>query len=388
MENWSAHLLFQNASKKLDNDTAALLQRYANCLRSRGLPVVFSLGHLGKITGIDYEFLHESVNRKRESANYNMFSIRKRSGGRRFIHAVNGKLQVLQKYINEEILQKVEPHPSSFAFHDSGGIRQCAAMHCGCKWLLQFDLEDFFYTISEPAIYHLFVELGYKSLLAFELARLCSTLRLPKSKKHYVKYNCSLSGSFWDFDEDEKPYFPQGLIGVLPQGAPTSPMLSNLVARQLDRALYNYAQENGFVYSRYADDIALSSSVLPSKKSIARIKREIISIIRKNGFRENCEKIRIAGPGSRKVVLGLLVDREKPRLTKEGRKRIDRNLYSIEKHGITAVTEHDGFDSAYGFFNHVSGFLSFVHDVDIDEWRKLQPRFDYIKTQLLNGGFL
>lgn len=383
METWSAHLLFQTTSKQLDDATATLVQRYASHLRSRKLPVIFSLGHLGKITGIDYTFLHESVNRKRESANYNMFSVQKRSGGRRFIHVVNGKLFDLHKYINEEILQMVEPHSSSFAFHSSGGIRQCAAMHCCCRWLLQFDLRDFFYTIAEPAVYRVFVGLGYKPLLAFELARLCTTLHLPKSKKHHVKFHRSFSEPSLGFDYAKAtPYCPQKRIGVLPQGAPTSPMLSNLVAQKLDESLYCYAQDNGFVYSRYADDIAFSASKLPSRKSVAKIKREIISLIRKGGFYENSDKIRIAGPGSKKVILGLLVDGETPRLTRQLRRRIDRNIYSIEKYGIEAVAVHDGFESVYGFFNHVSGFMSFIKDVDRDQWSKLNPRFQSIKESL------
>lgn len=383
METWSAHHLFREASNQLDNAKAALVQRYANHLRNRRLPVIFSLGHLGKITGISYEFLHESVNRKLEAANYNMFSVRKRSGGRRFIHAVNGKLHDLQKYINEEVLQKMEPHPSSYAFHASGGIRECAAMHCECKWLLQFDLTDFFYTISEPAVFNAFVALGYKRLLAFELTRLCTTLRLPESKRHYLNrkdLSCYFSPYF---DEEKKlPYSQQKRIGVLPQGAPTSPMLSNLVAQRLDAALFDYAQENGFIYTRYADDLAFSASILPIGKSIAKLRREIISLIRKNGFRENCKKIRIAGPGAKKIVLGLLVDGERPRLTQEFRKRIDRNIYSIETFGIEAVAENDGFESVYGFFNHISGLMSFIHDVDRDLWKSLNPRFQKIKDSL------
>lgn len=380
METWSAHQLFQETSKQLGEDTAAQVQRYANYLRSRKLPVVFSLRHLGKITGIDYDFLHASVNRKRESSNYTMFAVRKRSGGRRFIHAVNGRLFDLHQFINEEVLQMTDPHPASFAFHPSGGIRQCASMHCGCRWLLQFDLKDFFYTIAEPAVYRVFCELGYKPLLAFELARLCTTLRLPKSliKRTY-------SDSSDDSGEAEFPYYSQARLGVLPQGAPTSPMLSNLVAKRLDGVLFQFAQDNGLVYTRYADDLAFSASVLPSRKSIAQLKREVISHIRKSGFQENREKIRIAGPGAKKVVLGLLVDGPKPRLTRELRKRIDRNLYSIERHGIEAAAKHDGFESSYGFLNHISGLISFVHDVDMKEWKRFHPRFEVVKNRFSTG---
>ena len=88
------------------------------------------------------------------------------------------------------------------------------------------------------------------------------------------------------FSSEEQQTFPYPIypwLGVLPQGAPTSPMLSNLVAKNLDEDLYEYSQNNNFIYSRYADDLTFSAFMLPSK-SIALIKREIIHIIRKNGF--------------------------------------------------------------------------------------------------------
>jgi RNA-directed DNA polymerase len=391
METWSAHLLFQQAAALLGEDIAFDIQKYANNLRNAGLPVLFSLGHLSNITSIDYALLHDTVSRKRDAANYNLFAIRKRAGGRRFIHAVNGKLFHLQKYINDQILQKNRPHPASYAFHRSGGIRQCAAVHCGCRWLLQFDLKDFFYAISEPLIYSVFRKMGYKKLLSFELARLCTTLRLPKSKKNYLQLAHNYSNfDFWGSIEDmegtvSKPYLSQPYIGVLPQGAPTSPMLSNLAAAKMDDYLFSYAQSNGFVYTRYADDLTFSASVLPAKKSIGQLMHEIISLIRKSGFKENRKKIRIAGPGSKKVVLGLLVDGEQPRISRELLKRIDRNLYSIGRYGLEAVAAHDGFESTYGLYNHVSGLISFIKDVDYERWKVFESRFSSIRKSVEEG---
>src|SRR6266550_7594349 len=135
MEIWSTHQLLQDAAQSLGAETAAELRLYAQQLISKGVAVVFTLGHLSKITGASYQMLCESVNRKRESANYRMYAVAKRSGGRRFIHSVCGDLLAVQRFVNQEILQKCEPHPSSFAYHRSGGIRECAAMHCGAKWL-------------------------------------------------------------------------------------------------------------------------------------------------------------------------------------------------------------------------------------------------------------
>ena len=91
-----------------------------------------------------------------------------------------------------------------------------------------------------------------------------------------------------------------------PQGAPTSPMLSNLAAFDLDQKLTAFADLSGFVYTRYADDLTFSAcGELPARMSIGDIHRTIVDTIRKCGFRENLKKTRVAGPGSKKVVLGL-----------------------------------------------------------------------------------
>jgi len=376
METWSVHHLFQEASAKLGDDEACQLQQYGARLINRGVPVIFSLGHLAKITGTDYDFLHDTVNRRRDAVNYRMFAITKRSGGRRFIHAVGGKLLAVQQFINTAILQRIQPHSASFAFHPSGGIARCAAQHCGARWLFQFDLADFFFSIAESRVYQVFQKMGYRKLLAFELARLCTTTHLPKAVKRKQETGNPLRYLSWvTFDGETLPYVPQRIKGVLPQGAPTSPMLSNLAAWGLDEALQVFAQQHGFVYTRYADDLTFSSSRLPTGKSAGTVRQEVINIIRKSGFVENRGKIRLAGPGARKVVLGLLVDGERPRLSKQMYARIDRHLYASEKFGLAETAAHEGFDSAYGFYNHLCGLIAFTKDVDSKQWGVFSSRF-------------
>src|SRR5208337_5251365 len=210
----------------------------------------------------------------------------------------SGKLLRVQQFINVEILRKITPHPCSFAFHRSGGIGRCAASHCGARYLFQYDLKDFFYDINEIDVFCVLERLGYRRLLAFEMARLCTTTHLPKHLKRLLRVQRE------DFDGN-LPYQTSLIAGVLPQGAPTSPMLSNLVARKLDLGLSDFALENGFVFTRYADDLTLSTRNLPKAMSIGAIHSQIVGIIRQCGFMENGKKIRIAGPGSKKIVLGL-----------------------------------------------------------------------------------
>lgn len=389
METWSAHHLYQQASQQHGAKTARALVAYAQQLNSNGLPVIFTLGHLARITGVGYRMLKESVNRQREGANYRMYAVRKRSGGRRFIHSVSADLFLVQQFINQAILQTCTPHPNSFAFHRSGGIRACAAMHCGARWLFQYDLKDFFYNVTEIDAYWLFYAMGYRKLLAFELARLCTTTHLPKWQKRLLFHHGERDFIVpFDANTEERqlPYIDRtGIVGVLPQGAPTSPMLSNLAARPLDIALHDLAVENGFVYTRYADDITLSASSLPSRQRIGDIHRSILHRIRKAGFRENEKKMRVAGPGAKKLVLGLLVDGQHPRLSRETVHRIDRHLYAVRRYGLTATAAHEGFDSAFGFHNHLSGLVAFVKDVDQKRWEGFAARLSTVPVPWQHG---
>lgn len=375
MEVWSLHQLHNESVEKLGVNAAISLRRYSENLKGSNLPTIFTLNHLAKITGVTYHFLRSTVLRNRELANYKMYAIRKKSGGFRHIHSVSGKLLKVQTFINEEILQHTTVSRSSYAFSKNSGIKLCAQVHCGARWIFKFDLENFFYSINEYQVYKVFKNLGYTSLLSFELARICTTTRLPKTLYNLLKESHS------HFFGDYKFYNKNIYLGVLPQGAPTSPMLSNLVAKNLDNSLKNLASTYGLTYTRYADDLTFSTPVnLPSNLSIGELQRKIVSEIRKQGFKENKKKTVVLGPGSRKIVLGLLVDTNEPRLSKAMLKRIDRLVHASNKFGIIEVARNEGFDSPIGFFNHVSGLISFVKHID-------ERKYEYFSSKFPNFNF-
>lgn len=376
MELRSAHYLYGRAEAQLGESAAHEMRNYALSLQESGLPVIFSLRHLARIANVDYRVLHATVSRKREKTNYQLFAIKKHSGGRRFIHAPSGTLSIVHEFINREILRNVSPHPAAFSFHPGGGIRRCAQMHCSAKWILHFDLADFFHHITEMEVFEVFRNMGYKPLLAFELARLCTTTRLPRRLQYLCKFPERR------LLEESVPYGYSGCWGVLPQGTSTSPMLSNLAARSLDESLSSYGKSNGFVYTRYADDLVLSAVRLPAGKSIRQIRKEVVQIIFESNFVENKKKYRVAGPGSRKIVLGLLVDGEEPRVSREMVRRIDRYLHASKKYGVVDVAAHEGFETAYGFYNHLSGLIAYVKDVDGRRWERFDRRLRDISSPL------
>jgi len=327
---------------------------------------------------VHYEFLRTTVDRQRESANYRLYRIGKRSGGYRWIHSVNGKLLKVQSYINREILQRVPPHAASMAYHPSGGIRRCAEQHCGCRWLLNFDLKDFFWSINEWAVYKAFRSLGYKKLLSFELSRLCTTTRLPRWCGAHVNNSSGAFGDIGRFVRTPYACIRNELMGVLPQGGPTSPMLGNLCANALDLALTDVAAKNGFVYTRYADDLSFSRRSDPGERGIKQVRQDVLTAIRQCGFRANAGKSRIYRPGSRRQVLGLLVDGERPRLMKQMRARIEKMLHAADRFNLDSAAKHYGFDSSIGFYNHLSGLVAYAKDVDSERGRKYAETFKKI----------
>lgn len=373
METWSVHQLFERSSGLLGSEVANRLRLYADRLIHTNVPVIFTLRHLSKIVGCEFSFLRETVGRHRESSNYKMFAVRKRSGQARYIHAVSQNLLSVQKFLNTEVLQHVSPHSASFAFHHSGGIRSCAARHCGAKWLFKFDLNDFFFSINEADVFDVFVNLGYRPLLSFELARICTTTRLPPGAYSHTRPRGN--------EQQNRPYWRKSLrLGVLPQGAPTSPMLSNLIARPLDVALHGLAVQYGFVYTRYADDLAFSISKMPTGISAGKFRQLVIAKIVAAGYSNNESKARVLGPGARKTVLGLLVDGQQPRISRQTYARVDGLLYAIHKFGLASTVTHFGFDSEYGLHNHVGGLVAYVLDVDPARGAEFRERYRAIAT--------
>ena len=130
-------------------------------------------------------------------------------------------------------------------------------------------------------------------------------------------------------------------LGYLPQGAPTSPMLSNLVMRELDGIIQRLADAAGLTYTRYSDDLTFSTR----SKEFSRFKaRGFISEVGKAltvfGFQPQHRKTKVVPPGSRKLVLGLQVEGDVSRLTREFKDKLRQHLYYLEKHGAVRARKN------------------------------------------------
>src|SRR5262249_1462521 len=149
----------------------------------------------------------------------------------------------------------------------------CASQHIGARWLVKLDLHDFFGSVRERRVYPIFFELGYPPLLSLELTRLCTRAelleQLPRSNDKY---------------RGKAPYslVPEG---SLPQGAPTSGALANMVMRTADAALADYASRQGLTYTRYSDDITFSAGADFSRDRARDVVNRAASIVGREGFR-------------------------------------------------------------------------------------------------------
>ena len=349
--------------------------------KSPNCPPIFSLKHLAYLSEVKYRTLREAVERKTPER-YRIFKIQKRSDPShssnrfRIICVPDPQLMRAQRWISQNILAHGQTHDASVAYKAGSNIVDAASLHCGCRWLIKLDIVNFFESVTERSAYRVFHQMGYQPLISFELARICTR----KGDETVVRnrLNAKWRASYGKYATIHS-YSSADLLGHLPQGAPTSPMLANLAMYDFDQSVEKVATEFGLTYTRYADDLTLSTA----SKDFSRAKaQEAISrtyqVIRKFSFEPNLAKTKVVPPGARRVVLGLLVDGAKPQLTKQFRDRLRLHLHHIGPNGAGAIkhAEQNHFQSVFGLRNHIEGLISFAHSVDPEYAKVAWKAFD------------
>ena len=263
---------------------------------------------------------------------YKTFTVKKKSGGERTINAPVRGLKAILRPLNFVFQCMYEPHKSATGFVVGRSIVDNGKKHVGHNYVLNMDLKDFFhsfdlYRVKFGLLYHLWnmkdfsnfkknheEEFKQKEELAFLLASLCTH----------------------PFEIDGKTQT------VLPQGSPTSPTLTNILCRSLDRKLQGVADRFGATYTRYADDITFSSPhniykrienpVLNEKGSFTDFISELERIIQEEKLAINPAKTRLQKAGYRQEVTGLKVN-EKVNVQRRYVKQIRMWIFYWEKYG-------------------------------------------------------
>jgi len=263
--------------------------------------------------------------------------IPKRSGGTRTLHAPKQTLKWVQRWILDHILSKVPVADQAQGFVPGRSICSHATQHTGRRVVVNCDLVDFFPSITASAVYGLFQWMGYGRKMSWVFALLCTV-------EH----------------EGQR---------ILPQGAPTSPALTNLICWRLDRRLAGLARAFGFTYSRYADDLTFSGDAA-QRVRVRALLDQVRQIAAAEGFALNDSKLCHACRGSRQLVTGLVVN-DKVAVPRARVRRLRAILHNCARDG--AASQNRTGDPL--FLQRLAGEIAFVSQVDPTRAAPLRAAF-------------
>ncbi|WP_020394988.1 reverse transcriptase domain-containing protein [Thiolinea disciformis] len=250
-----------------------------------------------------------------DKSHYTRFEIPKRSGGLRAIWAPLPKLKQAQHWILHEILDRLVVHGSAHGFIAGRSIATNAAEHTNSQVLVKVDIKDFFPSISWKRVKGVFRKAGYPEQIATLLALLCT-----ESPREVVEH----AG---------KQVYVALADRCLPQGAPTSPALTNVLCLRLDRRLTGFAQKAGWRYTRYADDLSFSlPATSKNPAEISRLLGTLKRVLGEEGFDLNDKKTRVIRQGAVQTVTGLVVNGEQsPRVSRVLKRQMRAAVHNLKQ---------------------------------------------------------
>jgi retron-type reverse transcriptase len=292
---------------------------------------------------------------------YHHFTIPKKRGGRREISSPKTKLRVAQNWLLENVLNKIEIHEAAMAFRPGRSINDNAAQHMARSIVIRVDLKDFFPSVGFKRVKRVYENFGYNEGVASIFALLST--EAPRVAMNF----------------DGKKYHVAIGDRALPQGACTSPALTNILCKNLDARLTGICEKLGFTYTRYADDLVFSTDNTEGDP-VSQILHWARKIIRECGFEINDEKLLVMRKGQRQAVTGLVVnaqDADGPRLSRRDLKKFRAFLHHYERFGREAMTEKIGRDS----LSYARGYLSFIHMVKPEHAERLQSAHPWLERK-------
>lgn len=254
----------------------------------------------------------------------------KSNGGLRLIEAPKPRLKSLQRLINHRILANVPVHPNSFGFVRGRNCIGAAQRHAGEEVVIGLDLKNYFSNLRYGRVYAFFRHLGYPVSVAHSFSGICTIITPSRIRKHMP------------FEQRQALMEPH-----LPQGAPTSPALANLLTYGLDRRLAGLARSLGANYTRYADDLTFSGD----RGVRDTVLTTVPDIVKEEGFKVRTGKTRVMPCYQRQMVLGIVVN-EKINIP---RKEFDRLKAKIhQKTWINDPAEFERILGHIGWFEQVN----------------------------------
>lgn len=255
--------------------------------------------------------------------NYVVFEIKKSSGKTRKIYAPKYNLKLIQKRILKNILEKIPVSNYAKGYVPSLSLTDNAYPHQKKKIILKLDIKDFFTSITfSEVLKYCFPYEYFPDSVAVLLTKLCT---------------------YYDY---------------VPQGAPTSAYISNLVLKDFDEEIGNFCTLRNIAYTRYSDDLTFSGD-FSVKEVISFVKNKL----QKRGYLLNKEKIKVITRKNRQSVTGIVVN-EKLQANKEYRKSIRKEMYYINKFGLNSHLERKNISDKEKYLMSLKGKINYCLQIN------------------------
>lgn len=334
----------EKASKqKYSQENIDICIAYAKPLIEQKLPVIFNTEHFSRLVGYKKSFIKKAV--LYPSYFYREFKILKKNkkpqnkeiNDRRIISEPLPSLKEIQHWILKNILYEIPVSRFAKAYIPKRNLLENVKYHKNKDVVISLDVKDYFSSIKRYYIEKVFFNLGYSSNVSNLLSKLCC------------------------------------LNDCLPQGAPTSPYLSNIYMYEFDSNIETFCKKE-IRYTRYADDLTFSGK-LDSTQIIDYVRQEL----NKKELSINEDKISIMGQNKRQIVTGVVVN-QKLQVVREKRDKIRQEVYYIKKFGLLNHLEKTK-NPRDNYVYHLLGKINFVLYINKND-SEMKEYYNYIKTLL------
>lgn len=321
-------------------------------LTAAGLPVFHDGVALAAAMGVSpgkLRFL--SFNRKvGHVTHYKRFYIPKKSGGKRLISAPMPQLKAAQYWILENILYKVPNSDAAHGFVPGRSIVTNAVHHVAQDIVINIDLRNFFPTIEYKRVKGMFCKLGYSEQVATILALLCTEPEVDQ---------VALDG---------KDYYVANTNRHLPQGAPCSPAITNIICFRLDRRFEGLARRFNYTYTRYADDMTFSTKDTAADDA-GKLIWAVKEVVKEEGFVIHPDKLKVMRKGDKKEVTGIVVN-EKLSLDRDTLRKFRALLHQISVTGLAGKQWGKG-----NIVSSIEGYINYVLMVKPEAGKQLKDKW-------------
>jgi RNA-directed DNA polymerase len=282
---------------------------------------------------------------------YKRWLVPKRDGTPRLISAPKPDLKAAQRWITREVTEHLPVHGAAHGFLVGRSIATNARVHAGACIVVKMDIRGFYPTVTWRRVKGLLRRAGLTEQVATLMALLAT--ESPREEVH----------------THGKTYFVATGPRSLPQGAPTSPSITNALCLRLDARLSGLAKKLGCRYTRYADDMTFSWHG-DTQAEIGNLLHAVASIVAAEGFAIHPKKTRVMRSGARQTVTGLVVNhapgRPPARVPRKRIRDLESAIYNRE-HGRPGKGES---------LEHLKGLAAFVMMTDREKGKALMERID------------